>query len=1102
MEGGGDRDISSRRRPLLRGTQRKKVHRAAHHHDSDEHPTDSPPSCKSRSGGQAKTEANRKKVLSLKSLYSSLHRTSELILKGEDKGGQACEKSEYMTGEDRREDLHFEEASPLEGELDPVPPSSRRGTQQKRRTKQIHNVKGTRGNSNDIRKYFTQEERRSTSAREGHDGGACLQESSESNVEAKKKTCLRQKTSTNGPIMGCASNKRGELMDERSDALSDEPVHMRVSSHSDESINRSLKRDSRRGITRKDADGKKPSGSNARSGLWGGTSQKESKEEKTKPPLDDGCNGQEKEDSMYSTSSQWRMRKSGGTINMEEVETKSGVDAKSEDRNQPSDSSSPVRKRKGTKYNSIKEEKKESTKLKNLNMEEIKNCLKKNEPDTLKILLCTDNHLGYKENNAVQRKDTFNSFEEILFVAQKLNVDMIINSGDLFHKNKVSEYTLFKSMAIIRRYCHVSGYEDAEGGAQSEEASPEGETTHARKVLLKEVHSSDYKWYGGGEKLDLSEDGTRSDDGRDHCDKRDHYYNRSHSGDSTRSDRSGHSDDERAHSDRRALGEKGPPCDAVRMCSLKEKVETAIPLFTIHGNHDYPYSCDYISPLDILHVGNLIQYIGKSSLNKIVVKPVLLNKEDTKIAIYAIGWIKDERLHRAFEQKQVKFMLPNDYENRINILVLHQNRHMRCAYGNDIKNFVKESFIPNFVDLVIWGHEHYSKPYLEESLFKSFFSLQLGSSVRTSLCTNEYGDKYIGLLEIRKERFRFLKIQLESVRPFELKEIRLANYNLNFNDESVLKQFLHEQVDNILQSFQLSLREQVKRYYLFRRAFLRQVQRGAHGKATDAKGTDYDEPRSHLFHEQPALPSEVFTKKELLDEYFESVISDQDVTDFLTNLQDEEFYSTTFIHVAFSTPSDTFDLLKIKKGVYDKPLIKLKVEYEDINIINTQLFGSTFANRVGNPSEFLTFYRKKGRTSAGAKEGQGANCTGHTLGALNTKGMMEPKNMDQKDITNMENINEYNKVFDILFHYCQLKDKLAILNEKTIMETILNFISNSNSSFNSESTGTSDYCSIISMVDHWARRKVELLEGNLRDVPVESLTEEYLAEVVKNLAGE
>ena len=38
-----------------------------------------------------------------------------------------------------------------------------------------------------------------------------------------------------------------------------------------------------------------------------------------------------------------------------------------------------------------------------------------------------------------------------------------------------------------------------------------------------------------------------------------------------------------------------------------------------------------------------------------------------------------------------------------NILVLHQNR---AAHTQSAKNFIKDSFLPGFLDLVVWGHEH------------------------------------------------------------------------------------------------------------------------------------------------------------------------------------------------------------------------------------------------------------------------------------------------------------------------------------------------------------------------------------------------------------
>jgi double-strand break repair protein MRE11 len=54
---------------------------------------------------------------------------------------------------------------------------------------------------------------------------------------------------------------------------------------------------------------------------------------------------------------------------------------------------------------------------------------------------------------------------------------------------------------------------------------------------------------------------------------------------------------------------------------------------------------------------------------------------------------------------QVKFLRPSESEGRdkfYNILVLHQNR----AEGRGRKNAIFESMIPEWFDVVVWGHEH------------------------------------------------------------------------------------------------------------------------------------------------------------------------------------------------------------------------------------------------------------------------------------------------------------------------------------------------------------------------------------------------------------
>jgi double-strand break repair protein MRE11 len=68
-----------------------------------------------------------------------------------------------------------------------------------------------------------------------------------------------------------------------------------------------------------------------------------------------------------------------------------------------------------------------------------------------------------------------------------------------------------------------------------------------------------------------------------------------------------------------------------------------------------------------------VNYFGKvNNIEDIEVKPILFTKGQTKIALYGIGNMKDERLNMAFENKKIKFLRPvNNTEDWFNILVLH-----------------------------------------------------------------------------------------------------------------------------------------------------------------------------------------------------------------------------------------------------------------------------------------------------------------------------------------------------------------------------------------------------------------------------------------------
>ena len=72
--------------------------------------------------------------------------------------------------------------------------------------------------------------------------------------------------------------------------------------------------------------------------------------------------------------------------------------------------------------------------------------------DSLKVMLSTDNHLGFLDKDPIRCDDSFAAFEEMLSLARETHCDMVLLSGDLFHENKPSRRTLYKTIEILRRF--------------------------------------------------------------------------------------------------------------------------------------------------------------------------------------------------------------------------------------------------------------------------------------------------------------------------------------------------------------------------------------------------------------------------------------------------------------------------------------------------------------------------------------------------------------------------------------------------------------------------------------------------------------------------
>eukprot|EP01135_Chromosphaera_perkinsii_P004833 Nk52_evm11s298 gene=Nk52_evmTU11s298 len=327
---------------------------------------------------------------------------------------------------------------------------------------------------------------------------------------------------------------------------------------------------------------------------------------------------------------------------------------------------------------------------------------------TMKILIATDCHLGYMEKDPLRSLDSFKTFEEILIRAEEHEVDCILLGGDLFHDNKPSRETMFRTMELLRRYCM--------GGRPCtlELLSDQSENFKRFKTVNYE----------------------------------DPNYN------------------------------------------------ISLPIFTIHGNHDDPAGTSQLCALDLLSAANLINYFGNAmSIDNIHVSPLLFGKGNTRLALYGLGNIRDERLHQTFLKRKVKMLTPTEDEEWFSLFVLHQNR---VKHGPT--NYIPEDFLPDFLDLVMWGHEHECLIEPTPCASGEFLVSQPGSSVATALSDGESKKKHIGILKIKGKKHEITPIPLCTVRPFLIKDIVLSEQpELNPNNQEQVIEYIKSEVEELLQ---------------------------------------------------------------------------------------------------------------------------------------------------------------------------------------------------------------------------------------------------------------------------------------------------------------
>ncbi|BGO97365.1 Double-strand break repair protein MRE11 [Rhodotorula toruloides] len=334
------------------------------------------------------------------------------------------------------------------------------------------------------------------------------------------------------------------------------------------------------------------------------------------------------------------------------------------------------------------------------------------EPDNcIKILLATDNHIGYAEKDPIRGRDSINAFKEILDLAVANDVDMLLLAGDLFHENRPSRTSLYQTISALRERCLSD-----------------------RPISLELVSDA-----GLGIMRDANWPGINYED---------------------------------------------------------ENLNIGLPVFSIHGNHDDPQGVGAqgaLCALDVLSASGLINYFGRMELpgqatddgealeDGLKVKPILLQKGDTKLALYGMGNIHDDRFVFELTNRRINLYRPSENpEDWFNIILVHQNR---VAHGPN--NSVPDEAFGEEAHLVVWGHEHdcISQARPVPVTGRPYYISQPGSSIATSLAKGEAIPKHVGLIKIQGKEFEFEPIRLRSVRPFVFEEISLLDYHEKQTDD-------------------------------------------------------------------------------------------------------------------------------------------------------------------------------------------------------------------------------------------------------------------------------------------------------------------------------
>ena len=77
--------------------------------------------------------------------------------------------------------------------------------------------------------------------------------------------------------------------------------------------------------------------------------------------------------------------------------------------------------------------------------------------DTIRILVASDNHLGFLIQDPIRSTDSLRTFDEILALSHSSHCDFILLAGDLYHDSIPSRKIIVESVKSFRKHCCGEG---------------------------------------------------------------------------------------------------------------------------------------------------------------------------------------------------------------------------------------------------------------------------------------------------------------------------------------------------------------------------------------------------------------------------------------------------------------------------------------------------------------------------------------------------------------------------------------------------------------------------------------------------------------------